>query len=67
MLFRSSQLEETENKIENSRRYYNANVRDFNTKIETFPNNTVANMLKFKKYDYYATTEQERQNPEVKF
>jgi len=62
------QLEETENKIEASRRFYNANVRDFNTKIETFPNNVVAGMLKFKKYDYYEVAEaKERENVEVKF
>lgn len=62
------QLEETENKIEASRRFYNANVRDFNTKIETFPNNMVAGILKFKKYDFYEVADaKERENVEVKF
>lgn len=46
-------LTDTENKIEASRRYYNGNVRDFNTRIEVFPNNLVAGMLNFKKYDFY--------------
>jgi len=61
-------LRDTEDKIEASRRYYNGNVRDFNTKIETFPNNMVAGMLKFKKYDFFEVADaKERENVEVKF
>lgn len=63
-----NQLAETEDKIQASRRFYNGNVRDFNTKIETFPNNVVAGMLKFKKYDYFEVADaKERENVEVKF
>ena len=63
-----SELSETEDKIQAARRYYNGNVRDFNTKIETFPNNTVAGMLKFEKYEYYeVASAKERENVEVKF
>jgi len=63
-----NQLAETEDKVSASRRYYNGNVRDFNTKIEVFPNNMVAGMLKFKKYEYYEVEgAEERKNPEVKF
>lgn len=61
-------LRGTEDKIESSRRYYNANVRDFNTKIEVFPNNLVAGMLKFKKYDYYEVAgAEERENVRISF
>lgn len=63
-----NQLAETEDKVSASRRYYNGNVRDFNTKIEVFPNNMVAGMLKFKKYEYYEVgSEKERENVKVEF
>jgi LemA protein len=62
------ELTDTENKIEAARRYYNGNVRDFNTKIETFPNNMVAGILKFKKYDFFEVrNETEKANPKVNF
>ena len=60
-----SQIEET---IQQSRRYYNGNVRDFNIKIETFPNNTFATMLGFKKFDFFEVAEaKEREAVKVKF
>ena len=40
-------LTDTENKIQASRRFYNGQVRDFNTKLQTFPTNLFANMLGF--------------------
>lgn len=62
------ELSDTENKVQASRRFYNGNARDFNIKIETFPNNVIAGKLSFKKYDYYeVANEEERQNVEVKF
>ena len=42
------ELSDTENKIEASRRFYNANARDFNIKIHVFPNTIFAGMLGFK-------------------
>jgi len=60
-----SQIEET---IQQSRRYYNGNVRDFNIKIETFPNNMIAGMLGFKKFDFFEVAEaKERENVKVEF
>lgn len=42
------ELADTENKIEASRRFYNANVRDYNIKgIRSFPSNIFANMFNF--------------------
>jgi LemA protein len=40
-------LTDTEDKIQASRRFYNGNVRDYNTKLQTFPTNMLANMFGF--------------------
>lgn len=61
------EISDTENKIQASRRFYNSNVRDFNTAIQTFPQNTIANMLNFHKYEFFQAAENERQNVQVKF
>lgn len=62
------ELSDTENKIQASRRFYNGNVRDFNTKIQVFPNNMIAGMLGFKKYDFFEVEEEgERKNVKVSF
>ncbi|MDK2948904.1 MAG: LemA protein [Patescibacteria group bacterium] len=61
------ELSDTENKIQAARRFYNGNVRDFNTKIEMFPANIIANMLNFKAFDFFAIDEEEKETPEVKF
>ncbi|TAN33584.1 LemA family protein [Patescibacteria group bacterium] len=61
------ELSDTENKIQASRRFYNGNVRDFNTKIQVFPTNMVAGWLKFVKYEFFQAAEGERQNVQVKF
>jgi len=61
------EISDTENKIQAARRFYNSQVRDFNTKIEIFPNNILSNMLKFTKYEFFGALEEERKNIEVKF
>ncbi len=62
------ELSDTENKIQASRRFYNGMVRDFNTKMETFPNNLIANSLKFTKYEFFEIEDKaERENVAVKF
>jgi len=48
-----TELTETEDKIEASRRFYNANVRDFNIAIEVFPSNMVANMFGYKRRELF--------------
>jgi len=62
-------LGEIEEVIQSARRYYNAVVRDFNTKLEIFPNNIFAGMFNFVKRDFFQleTPETERKSPEVKF
>ncbi len=47
------ELAETENKIMFSRQFYNDTVQKYNTKIELFPNNTIAKIFKFKKAEYF--------------
>ena len=47
------ELSDTENKIQASRRFYNGNVRDLNTKIETFPSNIIAGMFAFTKREFF--------------
>ncbi|MDN6513979.1 MAG: LemA family protein [Acidipropionibacterium jensenii] len=47
------ELASTEDRIASGRRYYNANVRAYNTKIESFPSNMVANMFHFEKAGYF--------------
>lgn len=62
------ELADTENKIEAARRFYNANVRDLNTKIEMFPSSIVANMFKIVKKELFEIEEAtERQAPRVDF
>ncbi len=63
------ELGDTENKIQAARRFYNANIRDFNTRIETFPSNIIAGIFGFvvrELYDLDATPEQ-RENVKVTF
>jgi LemA protein len=61
------ELSDTENKIQASRRFYNGNVRDLNIKIETFPSRIIAGMLGFKKREFFAAEEAEKEAPQVKF
>lgn len=47
------ELSDTENKIQAARRFYNTNVRDLNTKIDSFPPNIIAGMFRFSKADFF--------------
>src|SRR5690348_11175719 len=63
-----SQLSQTEDNIQNSRRYYNAVVRDLNTKLQTFPTNVFGSMLGFQPRQYSELeTPADRENVVVKF
>lgn len=63
------ELVDTEDKIQASRRFYNGNVRDFNTKIHVFPNTLFVSMLKFTPFTFFEVEDQESvEKPvEVKF
>ncbi len=61
-------LGEIEETIQNSRRYYNAVVRDFNTTIDSFPSNFIASFFQFHKRPYFEVDgQQDRQAPRVAF
>jgi len=64
------ELSDTENKIQASRRFYNTNVRDLNTAIESFPGNVIADMFRFEPREFFALDEADsaaRQPVAVKF
>lgn len=63
------ELSDTENKIQAARRFYNTNVRDLNTSIESFPNNIIANIFKFSKMEFFDIPDDgiESKPVEVKF
>lgn len=62
------ELSDTENKIQASRRFYNTNVRDYNTSIESVPKNIIANMFSFKQKQFFELDDEgARAVPEVDF
>ncbi len=62
------ELTDTENKIQASRRFYNSNVKDFNTKLQVFPTNIIAKQLGFTARNFFEITEAvEKENIQVKF
>lgn len=62
------ELTDTEDKIQAARRFYNANVRDLNIKIESFPTNIFAGMLGYRKREFFeAAGEAEREPVKVQF
>jgi LemA protein len=60
-------LSQTEDAIQNARRYYNAVVRDLNTKIQSFPTNILAGMFNFTPRQFFETTDADREPVQVKF
>ena len=48
-----SELVDTENKIQASRRFFNGGVREYNTKLQLFPNNLFARMFGFEARDFF--------------
>ena len=62
------QINDVEDDIANSRRYYNGTVRLFNTKTETFPSLIVAGMFRFVKKPLFEVADTaERENIKVQF
>ena len=62
-----NQLSDLETEIQKSRRYYNATVTEYNTKIQVFPNVILANMMNFKPEEFFTAAEEEKQNVKVEF
>ena len=62
------ELTATEDRIAAGRRFYNANVRNYNTQVESFPSVLIANTFHFEKATYFEVNEQAvRQAPKVSF
>lgn len=61
-------LSEIEEQLQLARRYYNAVTREYNSSIQTFPNNLVANFLQYKTQPFFEINNDiERQAPKVSF
>ena len=61
------ELTSTEDRIASARRYYNANVRELNTKVETVPSNIVAGMFHIGRAEYFEVEGEERDAVKVDF
>ena len=62
------ELTETEDRIAAGRRFYNANVRNYNTRIESVPTNFIASSFNFEKATYFEVNDPAvRQAPGVNF
>jgi LemA protein len=64
-----SDLTDTEDKVQASRRFYNGTVRDFNTKLQVFPTNLFASLMGFKVRAFFDIDDNgpEAQTPKVQF
>lgn len=60
-------LNEVEDTIQNARRYYNAVVRDLNTKIQSFPTNLLAGMFGFQQKQFFEVDAADKAPVAVKF
>jgi LemA protein len=62
-----AELTTTEDRIASARRYYNATVRDLNTKVETAPSNIVAGVFNVDRAEYFEAVGEQREAPRVDF
>ena len=61
-----SELSDTENKIQASRRFYNGNVRDLSIGLQSFPGNVIGNMFSFKEEKFFELEEGSTEREPVK-
>ncbi len=61
------ELTDTEDKIQAARRFYNGNVREFNTKIQVFPNSLLAGILGYKAREFFQAEEEDKGPVKVEF
>jgi LemA protein len=65
------ELGNTEDRIQASRRFYNANVRDYNRRVQSVPSNIVASIFSFKEEEFFevepAMRERVEEAPRVDF
>ena len=62
-----NQLAQVETDLQMSRRYYNATIRSFNNRVETFPGIIFAGMFGFEPMNYFEIDQIERERPDVQF
>jgi len=62
-----SELSGIEEAVQNARRYYNAVVRELNTKVMQFPSNLIAGMFGFRPREFFEAGEAEREVPRIGF
>jgi LemA protein len=63
-----TELTETEDRVAAGRRFYNANVRELNTRVESFPSNLFAGAFHFRRADYFEIVDAtQRAAPQVSF
>jgi LemA protein len=60
-------LAQIEDAIQNARRYYNAVVRDLNTRVQQFPSNLVASTFGFRNREFFEIPDAQKEVPGVKF
>ena len=61
------ELTVTEDRVQAARRFYNANVRDLNMRIEVFPSNLIASIFAFQREPFFEIDDAERAVPQVPF
>src|SRR3989338_7610462 len=61
------ELTDAEDKIQAARRFYNANTRDYNTKLQVFPTHLIATPFGFTRREFFYAPDVELEKPEVKF
>ncbi len=64
-----AELSNTEDRLQTARRFYNANVRDFNRRVKQFPSVLIASMFGFKEEEFFEVEEAIREGgpPQVNF
>jgi len=55
-----SELSNTEDRIQAARRFYNANVQDYNRRVQSFPSNFIARQFHFAEEEFFEIPEAER-------
>jgi LemA protein len=63
------ELSNTEDRLQTARRFYNANVRDYNRRVQSFPSNTIANAFHFEEEEFFEVPDAIREAgaPQVNF
>jgi LemA protein len=64
-----TELANTEDRLQTARRFYNANVREFNTRVQAFPSSMIAGMFHFEPAEFFEIPESIREAgpPQVSF